>query len=247
MFLGRATVLRELLFVTIGITALGVSFSASAQDDPPPLDPEDIVIPDLPYEEPGGEPAAAVEEPVGDDAGFEAENTPERCSDQLDNDEDGYVDCEDQDCEIFAICVKRPAAAPQAKPEPAAAAPEPEPEPEPVAVPRGYKRAESSKMRVLKIMGHATLWPGLGIVVITTALHFSDDSETCQEDDSDFLGVCSGYGWAVGGALAVTGAILLSIYYVKRKRIVENNPDLALNVSPLVGDGFYGVGGVLLF
>ena len=36
------------------------------------------------------------------------ENTVAQCSDKKDNDNDGYVDCRDQDCAIFAICVGKP-------------------------------------------------------------------------------------------------------------------------------------------
>jgi hypothetical protein len=38
------------------------------------------------------------------------ENTLEGCKDGLDNDADGHVDCDDQDCEIYAMCVAPPAA-----------------------------------------------------------------------------------------------------------------------------------------
>ncbi len=40
------------------------------------------------------------------------ENTLEACQDRQDNDRDGHVDCEDQDCEIFAMCVRETAPAP---------------------------------------------------------------------------------------------------------------------------------------
>ena len=40
-----------------------------------------------------------------DDDDGAAENTVLHCSDDIDNDGDGHVDCDDQDCEIFAICV----------------------------------------------------------------------------------------------------------------------------------------------
>ncbi len=52
---------------------------------------------------------------VVEDAGEKAaapviilENTLEACQDKQDNDRDGHVDCEDQDCEIFAMCVREP-------------------------------------------------------------------------------------------------------------------------------------------
>ncbi len=56
------------------------------------------------------------------------ENTLEACEDKQDNDRDGHVDCEDQDCEIFAMCVKGPAPvliAPMPPPPPMYVAPPP--------------------------------------------------------------------------------------------------------------------------
>jgi len=43
------------------------------------------------------------------------ENTLEGCSDKEDNDGDGHVDCDDQDCEIYTICLEKPA--PQKEPQ----------------------------------------------------------------------------------------------------------------------------------
>jgi len=40
------------------------------------------------------------------------ENTLEGCRDGLDNDTDGHVDCDDQDCEIYAMCLSAPTAKP---------------------------------------------------------------------------------------------------------------------------------------
>lgn len=37
------------------------------------------------------------------------ENTLEGCRDKQDNDGDGHVDCDDQDCEIYAMCLEQPA------------------------------------------------------------------------------------------------------------------------------------------
>jgi hypothetical protein len=45
------------------------------------------------------------------------ESTVQDCTDGQDNDGDGHVDCDDQDCEIFAVCVK--AAPPEPEKEPA--------------------------------------------------------------------------------------------------------------------------------
>jgi len=227
-----------------------------AQDDPDEPLIDDIIEPvGLPsedvYEEEGGQqPGEQAAEPAGEPAagpaaGVVLENTVALCQDDLDNDADDHADCDDQDCEIFAICVEPAPAAAAAAP---AATPAPEAEGQTAAaVPAGYKRAESPKIRLLRVFGHVALWSGIGIAAITTGLRFSDDPETCAEDDGDFLGVCSGWGWAVGGALAATGVILLSIYHVKKKRIRESNPDLALVVSPLLGQERYGAGAVIVF
>ncbi|MEK7159741.1 MAG: hypothetical protein AAB766_04555, partial [Patescibacteria group bacterium] len=39
--------------------------------------------------------------------GFQpAENSYDYCQDGIDNDENGWIDCDDQDCSVFAICHK---------------------------------------------------------------------------------------------------------------------------------------------
>jgi opacity protein-like surface antigen len=50
------------------------------------------------------------------------ENTLDACQDGIDNDADGHVDCGDQDCEIYSMCVKAPVA-PSPPPPPPAPAP----------------------------------------------------------------------------------------------------------------------------
>ncbi|MBW2278748.1 MAG: hypothetical protein JRF63_14750, partial [Deltaproteobacteria bacterium] len=50
------------------------------------------------------------------------ENTLALCRDGLDNDLDGHLDCQDQDCEIFAICLE-PAEPPPPPPPPPVAYP----------------------------------------------------------------------------------------------------------------------------
>ena len=62
--------------------------------------------------EPPPEPAAEVEQESCPEV--VQENTLAGCRDGMDNDADGHVDCDDQDCEIYAMCVTAPAAAPAA-------------------------------------------------------------------------------------------------------------------------------------
>src|SRR5258706_2836169 len=55
-----------------------------------------------------------------------AENTPEACSDRMDNDGDGYVDCMDQDCQRLPICQAPPQGAAQPPPPPPGDPPQPQ-------------------------------------------------------------------------------------------------------------------------
>ena len=56
-------------------------------------------------------PAEAVEEVANEcpEPTLVRENTLEGCRDGQDNDGDGHVDCDDQDCEIYAMCLEQPA------------------------------------------------------------------------------------------------------------------------------------------
>lgn len=69
--------------------------------------------------EEGQESEASLQEPVGEvettssEGGLVQENTLEGCRDGLDNDDDGHLDCDDQDCEIYAMCLAPPAAEPE--------------------------------------------------------------------------------------------------------------------------------------
>ncbi len=57
------------------------------------------------------EPAEPVEEVTNEcpEPILVQENTLDGCSDKQDNDGDGHLDCDDQDCEIYAICLEQPA------------------------------------------------------------------------------------------------------------------------------------------
>jgi len=52
--------------------------------------------------------AAVAAEPEPAEAAYEPEDTLAACGDEKDNDGDGHVDCYDQDCEIYAVCVSPP-------------------------------------------------------------------------------------------------------------------------------------------
>jgi hypothetical protein len=57
------------------------------------------------------------------------ENTLELCQDKTDNDGDGHVDCADQDCEVFTLCLPPPMVSPLPPPQPRFVAPAPPPPP----------------------------------------------------------------------------------------------------------------------
>jgi hypothetical protein len=64
-----------------------------------------------PADSPGEEgPAASEREQDAEPQGLE--RSYEACSDSVDNDGDGYVDCDDQDCEIYAACARASAPPP---------------------------------------------------------------------------------------------------------------------------------------
>lgn len=67
------------------------------------------------------------------------ENTPQACSDRVDNDGDGYIDCYDPDCRYFNFCTPQqgqPQAQPaEPAPPPAPPAPQPYYQPQPTYTP----------------------------------------------------------------------------------------------------------------
>jgi hypothetical protein len=80
---------------------------------------------------PAEQGAEAAAEPGPDAPPTSTEATVEQCLDKADNDADGFIDCADQDCEIFAVCMRPVVVAPPAPaPEP------PQPPPPPAYVPK---------------------------------------------------------------------------------------------------------------
>jgi hypothetical protein len=71
--------------------------------------------------------AAPTAEPAPAPAPPPVENTLDACGDGVDNDGDSHVDCDDQDCEIYAICVQEPEAPAPEQPVEVEPAPEVEP------------------------------------------------------------------------------------------------------------------------
>lgn len=178
------------------------------------------------------------------------ENTLEMCQDSVDNDNDRHVDCDDQDCEIFAICVEPEPAAPAEQPAPAAPVaeepPRPEPDPEEptrVSVPRGYRRADSRGMGILKGVAFGTFFPGLLIGGIAGGVMIANGGDSCSH--GDWIGFCASWFAVIGGALVVTGIVTGTIYYTMRNRRQKSQATFAL--APIVGDDVMGLGGVFVF
>jgi len=237
----------KLLTATVAAAVLLCGSSAAAQEDLPPieLDEDDIVLPvglpdDEPYEDDGAEPSGEPAEPPA----AATENTPALCGDLIDNDGDGHLDCEDQDCSLFTVCVKpAPAQRPEAPPATAAAPAKPEPRPD-IEGPRKRRpsrqeRSTLRRLRGLRIVAHTTFWPGLAITS-TSSMSIGMAGEACGEDD-DLLGICYGVWVGIGSALLLTGLITGTTYRVKRK---QYRRDYAVLLTPVLADGFGGIAGV---
>jgi len=228
---------------------VGGSAAIAEEEVPPPaLDDDDIVLPvGLPDDEP------YVEDPALADSGDAPrpelveglENTPALCGDGLDNDQDNRVDCDDQDCELFAACVE-PAPRAQApivaapRPTPKPSKPRPRPDVEGPRKPRLSPEARSKirRLRGLRIVGHATFWPGLAIT-LGSAMAIGMDGEACGSDD--FMGMCYGVWIGIGSALLLTGLITGTTYRVKRGQYLRQ---YAFVAAPVVAEGFGGIAGV---
>jgi len=155
-------------------------------------------------------------EPVEAEVMFQ-ENTIEACGDRLDNDRDRHVDCDDQDCEIFAICVKpapvQPAAQPAAAPAQAQQR-QTNDEYQRAYVPPGYKRADSHHMAYVKALAHLTFWPGLLITGISGGIMIARGEDRC----GGMFGMCASHGLMVGGTLLVVGGVAWAIYFAMKSR-----------------------------
>jgi hypothetical protein len=172
------------------------------------------------------------EEPVR-----ELERTLDLCRDGRDNDLDGHVDCDDQDCEGFAICSKMPPAEPP-KPvlvgfgsvsaEQVAAPPQIDEEGPPPTRNYQFSRARrpSGAFKALRIASHATLWPGLMIFAIASGFAVADGELSC----SNSVGVpfCPPVFMVVGGALMVAGFVTGLIYVAKEQRRKDSRISLVL-------------------
>lgn len=217
---------------------------------------EPVGVPDDPYDAEAAEQETGASEEPGEPgkapppAVAPQENTVAMCGDRFDNDGDGHLDCDDQDCEIFAICVK-PAAAPESQPPPQAApvdTPTVQPRPDPEGPSRRYRAQSAStrpsrKNKVFLIVANATFWPGLLITGISVGTMIHQGGDSCG--GGDFFGVCTSWFAVLGGALMVAGIVTFSIFLARNNRSKSRSPGLVL--APLVGDEYAGVGGVLVF
>jgi hypothetical protein len=162
------------------------------------------------------------------------ENTPEACSDRVDNDGDGFVDCMDQDCQRLAVCQ-----APQGTVQPPPGYPPPPPPPPPTYYvpppPQPY----------MPMVNPATLPPpngvgqviagsvflGVGVGLLAGGAWLYDDSAYCVAT----LNRCTtaaGVGYTdksvefasgvsllvIGSAMTVVGAIFIPVGIIKMGR-----------------------------
>jgi hypothetical protein len=162
--------------------------------------------------------------------GASAESTPQACSDRIDNDGDGYVDCYDPDCS--AVC-QRPAPAPTPAPAapptyyappPANPAPPPtyyQPAPPvyvaPVVAPPIQPYTPKRGIGDV-IAGFIFLGLGAGLVGGSVPLWQACGRYSCFSD------AYLGYGWGavfmdiIGSAFLVTSFILIPVGFVKEAK-----------------------------
>jgi hypothetical protein len=100
--------MQDTIFKFFIVTLIVTLFALPASGQDNPIAEDEQTTPVLEQE-----PSASAIETM------DQENTLASCRDEGDNDGDGHVDCDDQDCSIFAICVEQPEVAPTPKSEPA--------------------------------------------------------------------------------------------------------------------------------
>jgi len=167
------------------------------------------------------------------------ENTVSMCQDGRDNDGDSHADCDDQDCEIFAICLElAPAPAPVVTTGELIVQPPPR---EPRLRTRRLRppKRPSRAPKLLRIIGHATFWPGLALTGISTAIVYGSGRSFGREDP---YGTMFAMG---GGALMVAGIGTGVASIVMRVNRESYSRQFAL--APIVGDELVGIGGVVVF
>jgi hypothetical protein len=103
----------------------GAQDKAKVKKKAPKPEPAEVAAP----ADPGAAEAAVEPGPAAPEVSSEA--TVELCLDKTDNDADGFIDCADQDCDIFAVCVR-----PVVVPAPAPVPEPPAPPPPPVFIPK---------------------------------------------------------------------------------------------------------------
>jgi hypothetical protein len=167
--------------------------------------------------------------------GVSVESTPQACSDRIDNDGDGYVDCYDPDC--AAVCQRpAPAPAPTYAPPPAQPAPPPtyyapppaqpppvyyQPAPvyRPVYVAPVYQPYIPRRGIADVIVGFVFLGIGAGLIGGSIPLW-----QACGGRCFDAASSYYGYGWGAvfmdifGSAFLVTSLILIPSGFVKEAK-----------------------------
>ena len=197
-------------------------------------------------------PASSRAEQV-DEADEAAENTASACRDRVDNDDDGHMDCDDQDCWDFVFCASTAGrlAGDEGGSDQAGEAAEPDAdETEGGAVDEAASPEEGGHERGRGALVTGVVFASLGTICLATggllALAWEDNSATYTASIALF---------AVGGAQLLAGVILSAVggTMVRRTR-EEAEPEarratrLALltpTLAPTAGGGLtIGLGGV---
>lgn len=115
LFIRQEYTVNKFYFLLILMVGFALPVAAFGQDnqssDEPPANRQaaTVAVGETTDETPSASPTETVAsaDEAGNGAPVLQENTVAQCGDKKDNDNDGHVDCADQDCAIFAICVDR--------------------------------------------------------------------------------------------------------------------------------------------
>jgi len=132
-----------------------------------------------------------------------AENTAAACQDRVDNDGDGYVDCQDQDCGMIVTCARGPVG----PPGPGLGFP--------------LARRRSPYGRGLAVGGIVLSSLGVSLMAVAVGLGFGWPEGA---DDDGLFGACIGTGsfgflFSEIGTGLILGALLRTIRYSRANRI----------------------------
>jgi hypothetical protein len=157
------------------------------------------------------------------------ENSPEACSDRVDNDGNGYVDCNDPGCRNFAFCqqgapppgYQAPPPGYQQAPPPGYAPPPPGyPPPPPGYAPPGYTYQQPPPPKGVGDVIAGFILLGVGIIFIGVSIPFWQDAYSTRPTISSFVAdVAIAVSFDIlGTVMLIIGAILVPSGFGKMAR-----------------------------